>query len=108
MIALAPGKSLLPSPADILDNPRGFKFIELDAAQLPRSLEDLDAAIINTDYAIGAGLDPRQNNPYGNFIAARAKDKDRADLKVLVAAYQSQEVADFLDQRFKGAILPAW
>lgn len=117
LIALAPGKNLLPSPADIQGNPLGFKFIELDAAQLPRSLDDLDAAVINTDYAIDAGLDPRkdalvieprQNNPYGNFVAARAKDKDRADLKILVQAYQSKQVADFLDQRFKGAILPAW
>jgi D-methionine transport system substrate-binding protein len=117
LITLAPAKNLLPSPADILDNPQGFKFIELDAAQLPRSLDDLDAAVINTDYAIGAGLDPRkdalaieprQNNPYGNFVAAREKDKDRADLKILVQAYQSKEVAEFLDQRFKGAILPAW
>ncbi|HEV2675590.1 MAG TPA: MetQ/NlpA family ABC transporter substrate-binding protein [Aliidongia sp.] len=117
LIAVAPGKGLLPSLADVADNPRGFKFIELDAAQLPRSLDDLDAAVINTDYAIGAGLDPRtgslaieprQNNPYGNFIATREKDKDRADLKILVAAYQSKEVAAFLDQRFKGAILPAW
>lgn len=117
LIAVAPGKGLLPSLADILDNPHGFKFVELDAAQLPRSLEDLDAAVINTDYAIGAGLDPRkdalaieprQNNPYGNFIAVREKDKDRPDLRLLVAAYQSKPVADFLDQRFKGAILPAW
>ena len=117
LITLAPGKGLLPSVADIADNPHGFKFIELDAAQLPRAVEDLDAAVINTDYAVDSGLDPRkdalaieprQGNPYGNFVAARAADQDRADLKILVQAYQSKEVADFLDQRFKGAILPAW
>ena len=117
LVTLAPNKALLPSVTDIADNPHGFKFIELDAAQLPRAVEDLDAAIINTDYAVDSGLDPRQDalaieprqgNPYGNFAAARETDKDRADLKILVQAYQSKEVTDFLDQRFKGAILPAW
>ncbi|MBP2295827.1 MetQ/NlpA family ABC transporter substrate-binding protein [Azospirillum rugosum] len=52
--------------------------------------------------------EPRDGNPYGNFVAARAKDKDRPALKTLVSAYQSQEVKDFLQTRFKGAILPAW
>ncbi|OWJ58317.1 MetQ/NlpA family ABC transporter substrate-binding protein [Inquilinus limosus] len=117
LIKLSPGKGLNPSLLDVADNPHKFEFSELDAAQLSHALPDLDGAIINTDYALNAGLDPRKDaliaesrtdNPYGNFIAARAADKDRADLKILVESYQSPEVTQFLETRFKGAILPAW
>ena len=78
---------------------------------------DFDAAVINTNYALEAGLNPktdaliqesRTNNPYGNFIAVHQKNKDKPEFKILVAAYQSKEVAAFLEQRFKGAVLPAW
>jgi len=117
LIKLSDGKGLNPSLLDVAENPHKFEFSELDAAQLTHALPDLDGAIINTDYALNAGLDPRKDaliaesrtdNPYGNFIAARAADKDRADLKTLVEAYQSPEVKQFLETRFKGAILPAW
>lgn len=117
LIELAEGTGLTPSPLDITKNPKNLQIAELEAAQLPRALGDLDAAIINTNYALSGGLDPvkdaliqepRQNNPYGNFIAVREQDKDKPIFKKLVAAYQSPEVAQFLETRFKGAILPAW
>ena len=117
LIKLKSGKALQPTVLDIAENPKGLKLREIDAAQLPKFLPDLDGAIINTNYALGAGLDPRKdallqesrtNNPYGNFVAVRAADKDKPWVKTLVAAYESKEVADFLDKRFKGAILPAW
>lgn len=116
-LRLKSGLGLTPSLLDIADNPKKLKLVELDAAQLPRSLDDFDAAVINTNFAVEAGLDPRKDallqepikdNPYGNIIVARTADKDRPALKILVAAYQSKEVADFLESRFKGAILPAW
>jgi D-methionine transport system substrate-binding protein len=117
LISIQADKVQSPSLLDISGNPKALKFIELDAAQLPRSLDDFDAAVINTNYALEGGLDPkkdvliqepRQNNPYGNFIAVREKDKDKPVFKILVAAYQSKEVETFLETRFKGAILPAW
>lgn len=117
LITLQPGKGLSPSLVDVTGNPKKLKLIELDAALLPRALADLDAAVINTNHAMDGGLDPRkdalvqeprQNNPYENFIAAKAADKDKPALKTLVAAYQSPDVAAFLESRFKGAILPAW
>jgi D-methionine transport system substrate-binding protein len=115
LIKLRDGTGILPSVRDIVANPRRFKFHELDAAQLPRSLPDLDAAIINTNYALQAGLHPgrdsiaietRTNNPYGNVIAVRARDKDKPVFKVLVAAYQSDEIRKFILTQFDGAVLP--
>ena len=117
VITLAPGKGLLPTLADITANPKQLKFVELDAAQLPRSLDDLTAAVINTGYAIEAGLNPskdgiiqeeRQGNPYANFIAARENNKDDPRIKTWVQSFQSKEVRDFLQARYKGSILPAW
>lgn len=117
LITLAPGRGLLPTVLDVKDNPKKVKFRELDAALLPKQLPDLDGAVINTNYALNAKLDPRKdalaqesrtNNPYGNFIAVRAGDETKPAIVKLVKAYQSDEVKAFLDTRFKGAILPAW
>jgi D-methionine transport system substrate-binding protein len=117
LITLKDTGGQLAGSLDIAGNPRKLDIIELEAAQLPRALADFDGAVINTNYAVNAGLhpatdallqEPRQNNPYGNLIVAREKDKERAALKALVAAYQSQEVKEFLETKFKGAILPAW
>jgi ABC-type metal ion transport system substrate-binding protein len=108
---------ILPSVRDIVANPKGFKFRELDAAQLPRSLPDWDAAIINTNYALQAKLNSRRdaiaiesrtNNPYGNVIAVRARDQGRPVFKTLVAAYQSDEIRQFILTQFDGAILPVF
>ncbi|MBS7537568.1 MetQ/NlpA family ABC transporter substrate-binding protein [Ancylobacter lacus] len=117
LITLAPGKGLLPTVLDVTGNPKKVVFRELDAALLPKQLPDLDGAVINTNYALGAKLDPRKdalvqesrtNNPYGNFIAVRAGDENKPVIVKLVKAYQSPEVKDFLETRFKGAVLPAW
>jgi len=117
VIRLRDGVGILPSVRDIVANPKKFKIRELDAAQLPRSLPDLDAAIINTNYALQAKLSPqkdaiaiesRTNNPYGNVIAVRERDKDKPVFKLLVAAYQSDEIRQFILQQFGGAILPVF
>lgn len=117
LIKLKDGKGLSPTLLDIAENPKGIVFSELDAAQLPRALPDLDAAVINTDHAINAGLDirkdtiaveKREGNPYANFVAARLGEENRTEIKTFVASYQSPEVAAFLNTRFKGAIIPAW
>jgi D-methionine transport system substrate-binding protein len=117
LIKLRAGVGILPSVRDIAENPKRLKFLELDAAQLPRSLPDLDAAVINTNYALQAKLNPtkdsialesRVNNPYGNVIAVRAADKDKPIFKRLVAAYQSDEMRAFILREFDGAILPAF
>ena len=117
IIKLKAGQGLSPSLLDIAENPKGIKFSELDAAQLPRALPDLDAAVINTDHALNGGLDirkdtiaveKREGNPYANFVAARQGEENRPEIKTFVESYQSPEVAKFLEERFKGAIIPAW
>ncbi|MFJ9535114.1 MetQ/NlpA family ABC transporter substrate-binding protein [Herbaspirillum sp. NPDC101396] len=104
------------TPIDIVENPKKWKFIEIDAAQLPRTLDDLDASAVNADYAAKAGLHPVRDSlvvengdsPYACLIAVREKDKDQVWLPKLVKAYQSDEVKKFIDSEFKGGILAAW
>jgi D-methionine transport system substrate-binding protein len=101
---------------DVADNPKKLKLLELDAAQLPRSLGDVDAAVINTNYALSAGLSPTKDaiaredvhSPYANLIAVRAQDKDKPWVKKLVAAYHTQEVREFINTQFKGAMVPSF
>ena len=115
-IKLRDGVGFKPSVADITDNPKKLKIVEIDAAQLPRSLPDVDAAGINTNYAKEAGLDPVKDpilredpkGPYVNVIAVRAQDKDKPWVAVLVESYRSPEVKAFIDQTFKGAVLSSW
>jgi D-methionine transport system substrate-binding protein len=84
---------------------------------LPRSLPDLDAAVINTNYALQAHLHPgkdaiaiesRTNNPYGNVIAVRAGDQDKPVFKTLIAVYQSEEIRRYSLAQFDAAILPVF
>ncbi|WP_137390922.1 MetQ/NlpA family ABC transporter substrate-binding protein [Rhodoligotrophos defluvii] len=104
-----------PTPLDIVDNPKGLKIIELEAAQTPRALADVDAAAINTNYAVDAGIAPTSailredpKGPYVNVIAVRSKDKDAQWVKDLIAAYKTPEIKAFVNERFGGAVLPSW
>ena len=104
------------TPLDVVENPKGIKLIELDSAQLPRSLDDLSAASINTDYAVKAGLSPTKDaiaiedlkGPYANLIAVREKDRNAPWVKKLVSAYESPDVKNYIDTQFKGSIIPAF
>ena len=97
----------------MIDNPKKLKFVELDAAQLARSLDDLDASAINTNFALQAGLTPGKDaiaqenakSPYVNLIAVREQDKDKPWVAKLVKAYQSDEVRKYVLAEFKGAVL---
>ncbi|MFT4266314.1 MAG: MetQ/NlpA family ABC transporter substrate-binding protein [Xenophilus sp.] len=104
------------TPLDVTANPKKLKLVPLDAAQLPRSLDDLAIAAINNDYAEKAGLSfvkdavikESPQNPYANLIAVRRADKDKPWVKRLVAAYQSPEVRQYIETTFKGALIPAF
>ena len=116
LIKLKPEAGLKATPLDIIDNPKKLKIIELDAAQLPRALDEVDAAGVNTNYALSAGLQPSRDaialeaakSPYVNVIVVRAQDKDNPAYKKLVKAYQSPEVKQFIATQFKGSVITAW
>ncbi|MTI47835.1 MetQ/NlpA family ABC transporter substrate-binding protein [Sporosalibacterium faouarense] len=101
---------------DIISNPKNLVFKPIDAAQLPRSLEDVDAAIINTNYALEAKLNPIKDSiliegtdsPYANIVAIRPEDTNDEAIKVLIEALQSDEVKGFIEENYNGAIIPAF
>lgn len=116
LIELDPASGILPTVLDITKNERDLKFVELDAAQLPRAMDDSDIAVINTNYAIEVGLVPARDalfieskdSPYVNIIAVRAGEEDRPEFKILVECYNNDEVGKFVDERYKGAIVSGW
>lgn len=116
LIKLKPEAGLKATPLDVVDNPKKLRFVELDAAQLARSLDDLDAAAVNTNYALSSGLNPAKDaiaqesakSPYVNLLAVREQDKDKPWVAKLVKAYQSDEVRKFVQAEFKGAVLASF
>ncbi|WP_315757886.1 MULTISPECIES: MetQ/NlpA family ABC transporter substrate-binding protein [unclassified Bradyrhizobium] len=116
VIKLKDPSNVASSVADITDNPKKLKFVELDAAQLPRALADVDLVSINNNYAVQAGLNPakdaiaRENaeGPWVNILAVREEDKDKPWVKQLIEAYQSEPVKAFLETRFKGTYIATW
>ena len=101
---------------DITENPHNFKFQEVEAAQVPRTLDDVDAAVINTNYAMQVNLVPTKDalfmedntSPYVNILAVRDGDENRPEIQALIKALQSKEVKDFINEKYKGAVVPAF
>jgi D-methionine transport system substrate-binding protein len=115
LLKLKPNVGFKPSVADITENPKRLRIIEVDAAQTPRSLDDVDAAAVNTNYATAAGLKPADailkeepKGPYVNVIAVRSADKDKPWVATIVESYRSPEVKTFIDTKFSGAVLTSW
>nr|WP_197701077.1 MetQ/NlpA family ABC transporter substrate-binding protein [Paracoccus aminovorans] len=116
VITLAENTGLTPSPLDVTGNPKKLKFLELEAAQLPRALADADIAVINTNYALDAGLDPskdaiameKADSPYANIIVVRKADENAPWAKELVEAYHDPAVKTFIEEKYQGAVIPAW
>ncbi|MBO9430314.1 MetQ/NlpA family ABC transporter substrate-binding protein [Sulfitobacter sp. R18_1] len=116
LIKVDEAAGLVPTVLDITENPKDLSFKELDAAQLPRSLADLDAALINTNYAIASGLSPKEDsiamesaeNPYVNVIAVRKGDEEAAWVETLLKAYHSDEIKTFIDESYQGTVITSW
>lgn len=115
LIKLKAGVGIKASVLDVEDNPKKLKIKELDAAQLPRSLDDVDFAVVNLNYALSSGLNPKTalllegvDTPYNLVFAVRNKDKDNPTIRKFVDAYRSPEVKEFIKKRFEGTILPTW
>ena len=100
---------------DIVSNPKNLNFKELEAAQLPRALGDVDFAVINTNYAIPAGLNPLKDalfiedadSPYVNILVANSKSAKNPDLQVLIEESTSKDTAKFIIEKYNGAVVPA-
>ena len=116
LITLKDETNILSTPKDITANPKNLKFRELEAATIPRVLTQVDLALINTNYALEAKLNPEKDalviegsdSPYVNILVARPDDKDSADMQKLVAALHTPEVKAFILEKYKGAIVPAF
>lgn len=116
MISLKDPKNILATPKDIASNPKQLKFRELEAATLPRVLAQVDLTLINTNYALAAKLNPAKDalviegseSPYVNILVSRADNKDTPAMKKLAAALISPEVKKFIQEKYKGAVVPAF
>lgn len=116
LLKLKDGAGITATVADIAQNPKNLKIVELEAAMLPRTLQDVDLAVINSNYALEAKLVPTEDSlfiesasdsPYVNILAVRQGDENRPELKALADALQSEDVANFIKEEFKGAVVPA-
>jgi D-methionine transport system substrate-binding protein len=117
IITLKDGVGNEATPADIVKNPKNLKFKELEAAQTPRSLNDVDAAVINGNYAIEADLKPAEaalvlesadDNPYGNFLAVKEGGEDDPRVKKLAKLLTSPEVKKFIEDKYAGSVIASF
>ncbi|ATN09474.1 methionine ABC transporter substrate-binding protein [Pseudomonas sp. FDAARGOS_380] len=116
VITLKDPTNALATPKDIASNPKNLKFKELESALLPRVLDQVDLDLINTNYALEAGLNPAKDaliiedakSPYVNFLVARPDNKDSDAIQKLAKALTSPEVKAFIDKKYNGAVVPAF
>ena len=112
-IKLKDGAGITATVRDIAENPYGIKFREIEAAQLPNILQDVDYAVINSNYAIDAGLNPVKDSlviegafsAYANILAVKEGRENDPAIKALIAALQSKKVADFIADKYDGAVV---
>ncbi len=107
------------TPVDVTVNEHNFEFVEVEAASLTRTLEDVDAAVINGNYALGAGLNPAEDTlvlesvdsdsiqQYINNLVVKEGNEETAKSQALLAALQSQDVVDYINEKYAGSVIPA-
>ncbi|QBJ79858.1 MetQ/NlpA family ABC transporter substrate-binding protein [Aquitalea sp. USM4] len=115
VIKLKDRKNIYPTTKDIVSNPKSIKIKELEAATLPRVLNQVDVALINANYALEAKLNPKKDglftettSPYANLLVARPDNKNSAAIKKLAAALNSPEAKKFIETKYQGAVIPAF
>lgn len=112
-ITLAEGAGITATIRDIAENPSNIEFKEVEAAQLPNVLSSVDYAVINSNYAIAADLNPVADSlgmegafsAYSNILAVKAGNEEAPEIKALIAALESKEVADFITSKYEGAVV---
>lgn len=113
LIKLKDGAGITATPLDIEENPHNIVFKEVEAAQLPNVRQDVDYAVINSNYAIEANLNPTKDalglegssSAYGNILAAKEGNENSDSIKALKAALESKQVADFIASKYDGAVV---
>ncbi|AIQ65447.1 methionine ABC transporter substrate-binding protein [Paenibacillus stellifer] len=116
LITLKDPTNIASTKSDIVENKKNLKIIELEAANLPRQLAEVDLALINSNYALEAGLVPTKDalfiesgdSPYANLLVTRPEDKDKDAIKKLAAALTSAEAKKFIEDKYQGSIVPAF
>lgn len=116
LLKLKDGVGVNATVNDIVANTKGLQFKEMEAAQLPRVLPDVDLAVINTNYALEAKLNPLKDalfiedkeSPYANIVVVRKGDEERPEIKKLIQALQSPEIKKFILDKYQGAVVPAF
>ncbi|WP_019555068.1 MetQ/NlpA family ABC transporter substrate-binding protein [Propionispira raffinosivorans] len=103
------------TPKDIVENPKHLQFVEVESAQLVRALPDVDGAVINTNWILEAKIDPNSalfreaaDSPYANVLVVRKNDENRPEIQKLVQILQSDDVRKFIEDKYKGAVVPAF
>lgn len=112
-IKLKDGSGIQATVKDITENPYGIEFKEVEAAQIPNILQDVDYAVINSNYAISAGLNPvkdslaieSSSSAYSNILAVKEGDESTDKIKALKAALESKKVADFINEKYDGQVV---
>lgn len=113
IIKLKDGAGITATVKDIEENPKNIKFNEVEAAQLPKMLQDVDYAVINSNFAIDAGINPINDSlaaegsfsAYANILAVKEGNEETDKTKALVAALESKRVADFINSEYEGAVI---
>ena len=113
-ITIDPNAGIAATPIDVIDNPHNITFQEVEAAQLPTVLSDVDYAVINSNYAIDAGLVPTVDglgiensaSAYVNILVVEEGNEDLPEARALVAALESQQVYDFINENYDGGVVP--
>lgn len=113
LISLDKKSALEATPLDIINNPKKIRFIEVDAAMLPRTIDDVDAAVINTNFALSADLTSPiakegVDSPYVNVVAIHKASAERPELIALKEALTSEKMRAFIQEHYNGALLPAF
>ena len=116
LITLKDSNNILSTVQDIASNPNGYQFVELEAAQVPRSLDDVALAAINTNFALNAGLNPSKDalaieskdSPYVNIVTVLKGNESDPRIKKLMEALHTPEIKKFIQDKYQGAIVPAF
>ena len=118
LIEIDPAAGLKATPNDITSNPKNIQFMELEAAMLPQTVEEVNLSVINSNYALEAGLNPAEDalaaedsaseaaQTFANIVVVKEGNEENPAIQALVAALQSDAVRDFINETYSGAVVP--